>query len=317
MKKTIKLALLLFSFVIIFVSISCYKGKGLPGIPSPTGGGDDPALLPAPAQNGMGATNGTYTDKIMVNWSEVPKASKYNIYRCEAPADGNCDASGLNYVKIDTVLAPQTYYEDKTALADTKYCYKIAAVDAQNLEGEKSSGVLGSEVAAYPLTVTPAWQASSTTSNGIYTDRVHLEWSDVTGADGYEIYRCEAVNGVCATGSFYKKIVDIPVSSVTRNTLNNKIYYDDTSVQANKIYCYQIKPYQLTGDPISPKQYGDGSTPVQGWSVSGYTQQKSEDSTLGVDANMLLIPQKMGRLSLSSERWRALKNIIFTGLTEQ
>jgi uncharacterized delta-60 repeat protein len=62
----------------------------------------------------VSATDGTYTDKVVIMWDTVSQASGYNIFR-----DGSFFAE---------VSAPATLYDDITAEASTTYSYYVTAL---------------------------------------------------------------------------------------------------------------------------------------------------------------------------------------------
>lgn len=82
--------------------------------------------LKAPAN--ITASDGIYTDKIIISWSSVSGAEKYYIYR-------STDLNG-SYNEIGSTR--ENYYEDLTAELGTTYYYKVKARSSENIYSEYS-----------------------------------------------------------------------------------------------------------------------------------------------------------------------------------
>ncbi len=63
----------------------------------------------------------------------------YNVYRCDADANGN---EGGNYTKLNTFVFPAAFYDDFGLDELTKYYYKISAVSLTGNESELSDAFL-------------------------------------------------------------------------------------------------------------------------------------------------------------------------------
>jgi len=97
-------------------------------------------LLDKPAKINI-STIDFYADKTEIElfWTPYSNISGYNIYRCDADANGN--AVG-NYQKINTFSVPAAYFKDFGLNELTKYYYKISAVSLTGNESELSDAFL-------------------------------------------------------------------------------------------------------------------------------------------------------------------------------
>jgi len=126
------------------------------------------AGCPAPdPPTGVTASDGTYCDKVRVQWNSVTGATGYNIYR-----DGN----KLNPVPVTTSL-----WDDTTANPGTHYQYQVTAINDCG-ESQKSTSDEGWRKAP------PDPPGGVTTTDGD-CDLIRICWTAVSGATGYNIYR--------------------------------------------------------------------------------------------------------------------------------
>lgn len=154
----------------------------------------DPPAMPT----GVSASDGTYSDKIRITWSLSRDATSYEVYRA-ASFDGQ-------KTKIGTTT--KTFYDDTTIPCGTDYYYWIKAVNAAGASdlfysdlgemacaqipdvpddpGELPDSPVIPDIEE-PLSLDPPSGVSAT--DGIYTNKVRITWTPVTGATSYEIYR--------------------------------------------------------------------------------------------------------------------------------
>ena len=135
--------------------------------PTPSGlTGGAPA---APAN--LVASNGEYTDKILLTWGIVSGATKYKIYR------------NLNLL-LETTGTPDTNnnisYDDTSAVPGTLYTYVVTAVNNTG-ESSQSNSDTGSRKLSVP--------SSISVSQNTYKNKINLSWSSVDGAESYLLYR--------------------------------------------------------------------------------------------------------------------------------
>ncbi|MFH0981933.1 MAG: matrixin family metalloprotease, partial [Planctomycetota bacterium] len=166
------------------------------------------------APTGVTASDGTYCDKVTVNWSTVTGATSYKIYR--STSSSPC----ASFFTTDT--APP--YDDTTATAGTTYHYSVKATNACG------DSTCSNEDPGYRATV-PSAPTGVTASDGTYCDKVTVNWSTVTGATSYKIYR-STTSSPCA--SFLATDTAPP--------------YDDTTATAGTTYYYSVKATNACGD---------------------------------------------------------------------
>ena len=65
------------------------------------------------------ATNGTYSDRVFVDWSNVPGATSYRVYRCTTTSTSSCGSA------IVAQLASS--FNDTSVRANTVYYYRVRA----------------------------------------------------------------------------------------------------------------------------------------------------------------------------------------------
>ncbi len=142
---------------------------------------------------------------VKITWDEITKAEKYNVYR-------RVSNSEYKYIGSTT----NTYYTDKTATSGKKYYYTIRAQ-----KGETVS-YISNTLSKYYLE-DPTLNTPSSTKSG-----VKLSWSEVTGAQGYIIYR------KTGSGSYTKLKTEKGVTNLS---------YIDSSAKKGTKYTYKVKAY--------------------------------------------------------------------------
>ncbi len=140
------------------------------------------------------ASNGGYTDKVLLTWNAVSGASSYKILR---------GASVATLTEIASTSA--TSYADFTAVAGTTYKYAIKSVS--------SAGVsMVSNVAVGFRSLPPI--LALVASDGIYADKTYLSWNSVANAASYRVFRSNPPDVKSGTGSGFN-IADYSTSSST------------------------------------------------------------------------------------------------------
>jgi hypothetical protein len=130
---------------------------------------------PPPPPEALAASRGDYGDFIRLSWSPVSGASAYRLYRAEP--DGGAFALRAS------LPGGTLYHEDAAACGGTAYRYRVSAV-ANGMESPPSVETLG-ETGVCP----PDAPADVAASDGEYTDRIRLGWSDVDGETEYVVER--------------------------------------------------------------------------------------------------------------------------------
>jgi fibronectin type 3 domain-containing protein len=170
---------------------------------------------------GLTASNGTYRDRVALDWFSVSGASGYRVYRSTS--------SNGTYSLIDSTSYSD--YDD-TPPDTATYYYKVRAYDAY---GESDLSVYDSgwlEELDAPTGVDA--------TDGDYTDKIRIYWNSVADADQYKVYRASS-----AYGTYY-------LEGTTANT-----FYDDDSVPDRDIYYYKVKSVDSIGEsPFSDYDSG-------------------------------------------------------------
>jgi fibronectin type 3 domain-containing protein len=154
--------------------------------------------------DGVGATNGVLTDKIMVFWNLVKGGVSYNIY--SAPD------STATFEYIATVKGNLNFYSDSSIKKIVNY-YKVSAVDSNGIETRKSNFIAGT------IKPRPAPDNVQAT-HGTNMAEVTVTWDSVSGASEYYVYRSVKKEGPFAVVSISK----------------TRIYHDITKSDSTKYY---------------------------------------------------------------------------------
>jgi fibronectin type 3 domain-containing protein len=139
------------------------------------------AQLVAPTK--LTASDGEYSDGVLLQWSRISGAAAYRVYRSAS--------SGGTYAALSDDT-DKYYYADYTAAGGTHYWYKVAAIDSASGAGIMSAADEGyaSTTVTAPLAPTGV-SASDGTSAGF----VYVYWASVSGATSYDVYRAASANG--------------------------------------------------------------------------------------------------------------------------
>jgi len=169
------------------------------------------------------ATDGTYCDRVVVTWPDVAGESGYRLYR-----DGSQLGADLP--------AGTTSAVDVTAVPGQPYEYWVRAFNACGPSGDSQhdSGY------RRPAPASPSVCAAT---DGFYCDKVVVTWSDVSGEDGYRVYR----DGVQVGG-------DLPAGTSS---------WDDFSAVPGQTYQYWVCAFTACSSGDSPHDSGyRGSAPA-------------------------------------------------------
>lgn len=135
---------------------------------------------------GLTASDGDYSDRVRVDWSETADATAYEVYRCTSPSSGSCTRTGATTAGgfDDTAVQPgSTYYFRAKACQDGN-CSDFSPQDSGYAE----------DVAA----ALPAGPATIGADAGAYADRIGVRWSAADGLNLYSLYRCTGLaQGAC------------------------------------------------------------------------------------------------------------------------
>ncbi|MCI9167303.1 MAG: hypothetical protein HFH01_03780 [Dorea sp.] len=170
--------------------------------------------------------------QIKLKWQKVKDASGYVLYRSTSPNSG--------FKKVKTYKsASQTSYSDTKAKFGKTYYYKARAY--RNVRSKKKTkkeyGVWSAAVSGKKqlgtVKIASAKCASETTAK--------LSWGKVTGAQGYEIYKCETKNG---TYTYAGKVS------------GGKVSYTAKKLKMGVKYYFKVKAFRKSGSKV---HYGEFS----------------------------------------------------------
>ena len=123
--------------------------------------------------------------RVSLSWTASPGANYYNVWRATMYPDGVGGFYSLKTILLDDAAAGTTY-TDNSPTDGRHYSYYVEAVCAGGVSPASAA------VAAHPLP--PAPQDAPEALSGAWTKTktghaVTLNWSPVSGATGYVIYR--------------------------------------------------------------------------------------------------------------------------------
>jgi len=167
-----------------------------------------PPAPPLPAPLNLKATPASVS-KINLGWDRVADASGYKIYR-----------DGSYLMDSKTAAVP-----DQGLNADTRYCYKVTAVDDTGKESVVSNQSCAKTLAPPPPPPPPALPAPlNLTAKPASESEIDLDWNTVGEASSYKVYR---------DGSYV---------AASRMPM-----LPDKGLQADTRYCYQVTAIDDTG----------------------------------------------------------------------
>ncbi len=145
-----------------------------------TTGGESKLSTPA----SVSATDGDYTNKIVVTWNKVTGAAQYNLYRAES-ASGDYTSMG----KIEASDSP--FYIESDPEKEKEFFYRVRALSDN--DGVEDSDLSESE-SGYARNGAPTVQNLSA-SDGAQDATIGLLWDEVESATSYKIYRSLSIAG--------------------------------------------------------------------------------------------------------------------------
>jgi uncharacterized protein YxeA len=174
-----------------------------------------PVATPPAAPTGL-TCEAISSSQIDLSWDASTGADGYNIYRCNGtsctPTTLVHNQSGTSW--SDTELSPNTTYR-----------YRITAYNEAG-ESDYSSIVSCTTQGVPPETPT------GLNCTAVSSFQIDLSWDASTGADGYNIYRC---NGTSCT----------PTTLVHTESTTS---WSDTGLTSSTIYRYRITAYNEAGE---------------------------------------------------------------------
>jgi len=190
------------------------------------------------APTGVSATDGTYAEKVGLSWNSVNEASYYHVYR--ATSSGGTKSS-ISSWQTSTTL------DDTSATPGETHYYFVQAASS-------SSGAHASEYSSYDtgwrLLVAPIGVSAT---DGTYTHKIRIDWSSVSGATCYHVYRNTSGSPDGATN-----ISD----DITDTT------FDDTTMIHGVTYYYWVK----AGNALGWSEFSDSDSGYAAFSEDAYEE---------------------------------------------
>lgn len=212
-----------------------------------------------------------------VTWDVVENASGYQLYRAESPDAPEADwvltktinSSNIEqYTKGDTIQ-----YTNVDLTVGKTYYYKVRAFVTTG-EGDQASTVYSdfSEVRYMPAAVVFGNVYSAA------TDKVRLNWNEVKGANGYQIW--------CKDGDGDYKIVKTLGDKGNELTDDQgaTTAYSKYELEAGKTYTFKMRAFMIPGD---------------GTKVFGAFSDEIEVSVMPETTKVMTSSIKQGRVNLS------------------
>jgi len=150
------------------------------------------------------------TSSITLDWISFTGATRYKIYR-SASSTGTFTEAGTSTT---------TSFTDSGLTAGTAYYYKVAAIYSNGASSQSNA------ISAVTVPGIPAGVTTAAASFNIIT----VNWSSVTGAAGYRIYRSTS-----STGTF----TEVGTSTTTS--------FSDSGLTASTTYYYRVAAYNSGG----------------------------------------------------------------------
>ena len=193
-----------------------------------------PMAIAPPAPANFIATAGD--SQVTLSWNRAVGATEYRVYRADPV---NPDLTTIATIIGDTTTPPETTYIDTDVTNDTEYSYTVRGYN------ELGEGPVSVEISATP---TAAPTAPLAPANLIATPgdtEVSLAWDEVTGADGYRVYRADTANA---------PLTLLPIGDI------NDTNYTDTGLTNGTAYRYTVRAFNSVGE--SPDSTEVSATPV-------------------------------------------------------
>ena len=171
---------------------------------------------PAPEQ--VSASDGTTSAGVIIEWSAVEGAVKYEVWRSD----------GMTTNRVATTTdALSRVYTDTTAKAGALYWYWVRTVS------EAGTGVFSMPDGGFRAVTAPT---NLKATDGVFYDCVRVTWTAAAGAESYEICRVPTNELYAAETNFFT------VSGVM---------FDDTNAVPGAVYSYWVR----TVSPLSTSEF--------------------------------------------------------------
>ena len=159
---------------------------------------------------------------VTLNWSAVPGANFYSIFRSTLFNTGGGSSNNLGTISLNNTTTG-TSYTDTSPTDGSLYSYYVTATSAGGVGGSSAS------VVGVALPPAPANAPGALTVNLVGTND-SLSWAAVSGAIGYVVQRATSVNGPY-----------IILNSIT------PLLYTDIGINSNATYYYKVTAVNAGG----------------------------------------------------------------------
>lgn len=154
---------------------------------------------------------------VKVTWNAHKDLDGYIVYRATSK-NGNYKAVWYTY------NGKRGYYVDKKLTYGKNYFYKVKGI--KDIDWNERYTKLSKPVKGTPKLMAPAVKLSKTGKKSVM-----LKWAKVPGADGYQIYRSNSINGQFKLVKTIKK--------------GGTVQWKDTTTVKGKTYCYKMRSYDI------------------------------------------------------------------------
>jgi fibronectin type 3 domain-containing protein len=219
--------------------------------------------------NGLLATDSEYTGKIRVSWNSVPNALNYTLYRSLY----NTEASMVALVTVSSA-----FYDDTNTdlVYGTTYYYAVkancvCASCSTNGETSEFSDIDSGILKNMPTQFTPPNAPTTLTIASATTDYIELNWSSVTSATRYKIFRDGIQVATTLAGTTTYRDIPTPGIQYTYTVKSNNSDGDSSSSPSATGYRILSRPGDVTANVNSTESYIKVTWSVTGLGATSYT----------------------------------------------
>ena len=168
---------------------------------------------------GIGASPGTFADRIRVTWAAAEGATHYRVYR------GTSEAYSLKNPPVPiSGFITGTQFDDMDPALESKTTYYYWVTGAINAAGDRESGSIGTLGKRGYKASSPPDGVSAT--DGAHTNKIVIVWNPVPGLDEYRVYR---------------NTVNDPDTAARLSGWQTSLTFDDETADTGQVYYYWVK----------------------------------------------------------------------------
>lgn len=168
--------------------------------------------LPTPVN--VQASDGLFNDRIQITWTQYEQDFEYAVFR-------STEESGM-YEEIAVTI--NNLFDDTSILDGNIYFYKVCIKLSSFAYGPLSAADSGFRIALDAPSFVEA-------TDGLYDDRIIIEWDTVLDTEEYHIYRSPDETG------------EYTLIHINPNNIINPANYEDFDVEPGVIYYYKIQAW--------------------------------------------------------------------------